>query len=67
VSNVDGVDETARRAQIGIVQAAAASARAMKKHNVLARRILGRQDDYFHSPPTGEYPRTTPGPNATSA
>lgn len=34
-------------AQTGITQTAARSGKIMKKHNALARRLLGRQDDYL--------------------
>ncbi|MBF6558493.1 MAG: IS66 family transposase [Acidimicrobiales bacterium] len=34
-------------AQIGITQTAARTGKVMAKHNALARRLLGRQDDYL--------------------
>jgi transposase len=34
-------------AQIGLAQTAARSDKVMRKHNALARRLLGRQDDYL--------------------
>jgi transposase len=55
----DAVDPAALASQIhlyrsaaltGISQTAARSGKLMKKHNALARRLLGRQDVTSHAP-----------------